>query len=262
MPVTIDEKFDSPQLGKDHSEIAYLIQGTDDRTVATTTLLTTAPATVTVDGEEQKQSSFAIEAGANADLWEGRVEYSTRGALEPTTGSSSFQFDTGGQSEHITQSLSTVGIYPTVIPSFNGAIGVTDDGIAGVDIQIPTYKFSETHYLADEVVTLAYRGILFALTATVNNAPFKGLNAGECLFLGASGAKRGRGDWEIAFNFAGRPNVTNRTIGDISGINKDGWDYLWVRYEDAEKDFHLVKRPIGVYVERVYPRTNFSLLGI
>ena len=32
-----------------------------------------------------------------------------------------------------------------------------------------------------------------------------GLAAGECLFLGASGSKRGEDDWEIAFRFAASP---------------------------------------------------------
>jgi len=105
---------------------------------------------------------------------------------------------------------------------------------------------------------------LFQLTGRVNTGAFKGFNAGEVLFLGASGSRRGYGDWEITFRFAASPNVTNLTIGDITGINKKGWEYLWVRYADSEDTAAkaLVKKPIAVYIERVYDDGNLSLLGI
>ena len=51
-------------------------------------------------------------------------------------------------------------------------------------------------------------------------------------------------------------------MGDITGINKRGWEYLWVRYADAEDQHVLVKQPISAYVEQVYPEGNFALLGI
>ena len=48
----------------------------------------------------------------------------------------------------------------------------------------------------------------------------------------------------------------------IVGVDKKGWEYLWVRYADAEDQNVLVKKPIAVYVERVYEEGDFSLLGI
>ena len=79
-----------------------------------------------------------------------------------------------------------------------------------------------------------------------------------------AGAKRGSGDWEITFRFAASPNVTHLTIGDITGVDKKGWEYLWVRYADSVDDTAkaLVKKPIAAYVERVYEYGDFSLLGI
>ncbi len=59
-------------------------------------------------------------------------------------------------------------------------------------------------------------------TLLVNNASWKGFAAGECLFLGASGSKRGSDDWEITFRFAATPNKTGLTVGDIVDINKKG----------------------------------------
>ncbi|MBI1372485.1 MAG: hypothetical protein GC159_06960 [Phycisphaera sp.] len=134
-----------------------------------------------------------------------------------------------------------------------------------MDITIPVYTFSETHYLSAGTVTNAYKGTLFNLTGKVNSGGFKGLAAGECLFLGAAGSQRGVGeDWEITFRFAGSPNKTGLTVGDIAGISKKGWEYLWVRYQDTEDNNAkmLIKKPIAAYVEKVYDEGNFASLGI
>ena len=54
------------------------------------------------------------------------------------------------------------------------------------------------------------------------------------------------------------------TVGSMTGIAKRGWDYLWIRYADVEDPDAkmLVKRPLSVYIEQVYPYTNFAGLGI
>ncbi len=199
------------------------------------------------------------------DAWEGSVRYGAPDA--PEIGESSFSFDTGGGNQHVTQSLGTVGAYAApggTAPNFRGAIGVTQDSVEGVDVTVPVYSFSETHSLAASAVTGAYKAALFFLTGAVNNAPFKGFAAGEVLFLGASGSKRGQDDWEITFKFAASPNATGLVVGDITGIAKKGWEYLWVRYADAEDTSArvLVKKPVAAYVEQVYPYGNFAGLGI
>lgn len=56
----------------------------------------------------------------------------------------------------------------------------------------------------------------------------------------------------------------NLTIGDSLPIEKRGWEYLWVRYEEGldRETNQLVRRPIAVYVEQVCRYGNFDLLGI
>src|SRR5262249_36297567 len=147
-------------------------------------------------------------------------------------------------------------------PDCQGAIGVNNDSVEGTDITIPVYNFKETHYIPVAFITPAYKTILFYLTGKVNVLPFEGFAPGEVLFMGASGSQRGQEDWEITFSFAASPNVTGLSIGSISGINKKGWEYLWVRYQDAEDEDTLVKQPSAAYVEQVYPYGDFSLLGI
>jgi hypothetical protein len=179
-----------------------------------------------------------------------------------------YTFDTGGGTAKVTQSLGTVASYaPAGLtpPDFQGAIGVSEDRVEGVDVPIPAFQFTETHRFTDAEVDGAYRLTLFTMTGRWNDAAFKGLASGECLFLGATGSRRaGDTKWSITFRFAGSPNVTGMTIGDITGVDKLGWDYLWVRYADFEDGFAyaLVKRPVAAYVERVSLPGDFSLLNI
>ena len=59
------------------------------------------------------------------------------------------------------------------------------------------------------------------------------------------------------------PNMSNLTVGDITNINKKGWEYLWVRYGDAEDTAAktLIKKPTAVYVEKVYEQGDFGALA-
>ena len=261
--ITVTEKFGSRQTSEGESpsiDLLFTIAGSDDDLEVKSHLLAASP--VLYDGLV-RQSTHIEPVGAL--LWDGSVRYGQR--KRPETGESSFSFDTGGGTQHITQSLQTLGSYAPsgkTPPNCQGAIGATGESVEGVDVTVPIYNFSETHYIAAEYVTQAYKAVLFTLTGRINAAPFRGFAAGEVLFLGASGSKRGEEDWEITFRFAASPNVSGMTIGEITGINKRGWDYLWVRYEDAEDATAkaLVKRPMAAYVERVYYDGNFSGLGI
>jgi len=266
MAVVVEERFQSRRsiAGDNPSvELLYVIHGTDDDLEAKIELAAASPATY--DGLPRR--TIEVEPIAN-DIWDGTVHYGEIESTFPQTGESAFSFGTGGGTQHLTQSRQTANAYAPAgqtPPDYQGAIGVTDNGVEGVDVVVPVYQFSETHYLADGVVTPAYKGTLFTLTGRVNAAPFKGLAAGECLFLGAAGSKRGVvGDWEISFRFAASPNATGLVVGDITGIAKAGWDYLWVRYAEVEDELAhaLVHRPIAAYVERVYDAGDFSLLGI
>ena len=269
MPITVTEKFESRKSTKGDNpsaELVYTVRGTNDDLAARNSAETTSPATY--DGHPRQ--SVSVEPVGD-ELWEAVVRYGkAQGGSLPEPGESIFSFDTGGGTQHITQSKETVSSYApsgSSPPDFGGAIGVTADGVEGVDITVPVFQFSETHYFTNEQVTPSYKGTLFTLTGKVNSGPFKGFQAGEVLFLGASGARRGTDpddDWEITFRFAASPNANGISVGDISGISKKGWEYLWVRYADQEDtgSHAIVKRPVAAYVERVYDEGSFAGLGI
>ena len=69
---------------------------------------------------------------------------------------------------------------------------------------------------------------------------------------------------EISFKFAASPNATGLQVGGIQVPAKEGWQYLWVRYEDEKDEVakKLTRRPVAAYVEQVYPYGDFGLLGI
>jgi len=270
MPVTVKEKLGSGQLSKDDSgeagsaELTYDIEGTADEDTALTSLKSAAPAT----HKGMNRQECGVEPTDDKHRWTGTARY----ALDPADSATRFSFDTGGGSQHVTNGLATVSKTPApgkTAPDFKGAIGVTPDNVEGVDITTPVFNFELTKYL--DSVTTAYLGDVYALTGKVNNAQVvltvNGATltfaAGELLFLGASGGKTvGKGQWEVTYRFAASPNRTNIAVGDITVPAKKGWEYLWVRYEDAEDAAAkaLVKRPLAAYVEQVYETGDFSKL--
>ncbi len=212
--------------------------------------------------------SITLDERLNESSWKVTAAYEAPEAAQQDNPEPTFAFDTGGGSQHITQSLQTVGRYgPSASTDLGGAIGYDGQNVAGVDITVPVYQFSETHYLDPGFVTQGYKLALFGLTGAVNSFPFRGFQAGEVIFLGASGSRKGldaTDRWEISYKFAASPNQQNLSVGTITGIQKRGWDYLWVQYgDDVDQAAKvMIKKPIAVYVERVYPFASFAGLGI
>ena len=267
MAIEVAELVESRErTGGDNPTVTrvYGITGTPDDTAAKTAMMAFAPAThdglIKVDGDVDP---VFVDTVNGIGRWEGRVPYKTPENIRPAVGDSSYTFETSGGTQHITQSRSTVASYGNA-PDFKGAIGVTRDGVEGVDIATPQYKWSERHILPAATVDAAYKAALFWLTGKVSDGPFKGFAPGEVLFLGSSGSKRGDDDWEVSFSFVASPNMTGIIVGDIVDIAKDGWHYMWVLYEDTEDDAAkaLVKTPLAVYIEEVYEEGDLTALGI
>lgn len=249
------------------AEIAYVVSEAADEAEVRAAAVASIPATY----EGLPRVSITLDERLNNDTWKviARFEKPKYPGQGGTPAQPAFSFDTGGNTRKITQSLSTIGAYGSgayTPPDFKGAINVAGNGanmtVDGVDIVIPTFNFSETHYLADSVVTWAYRYTLFALTGKVNDAGFRAFGAGEVLFMGASGSQRGDDNWEITFNFAASETKSGLVVGDIAIPQKRGWEYLWVRYgQDADANA-IAEVPKAAYVEQVYEYGEFSALGI
>lgn len=272
MPATIQERTKSRPftIGANAArELQYVILGTDDEEEVEDLLRTTAPSVY--KGLVIESIIATPEEGDRA--WIGTARYRRFSA------DAEFTFDTSGGNLHISQSLGTVAGYAPAgmtAPDFQGAIGVTDDQVVGTDIYGRGFRFTETHFFTDSQVDTAYKLTAFQLTGRFNDDTFKGFAAGECLLLGVSGQKRGDEQWALTYAFECQPNQAGMIIGGtysslsgptggvITGINKLGWDYLWVRYGDFfdEDAYALVRRPVAAYVERVYEPGDMSLLNI
>ncbi len=258
---TIAEKFDSPQVGNLSAKKTYVIEGTTDELEAKGLLIATSPGFY----EGLTRQNFEVHYLGDA-AWEGVANYSKNPpVVPPATGQNTFSFDTSGGSQHIVASKGTTAFGTGAAAGDNGnLINAGKQGADGIDITIPQYSWSETYYLADAAVTQGYKGTLYALTGKTNLAAFRGFSAGEVLFLGASGSKRGTGDWEITFKFSASPNLSGLTIGTITGISKKGWEYLWVRsVPTAVGSLGVMsQKPVAVYVEKVYDAGDFTGLAI
>ena len=262
---TIDAKGNVTEV-----EIPYLVFNVEDESAA---LAAARPRVKTVTG--MSLESIEVMERINATTWKVKAVYEVDedgeqqdaddGGDEDTT---VFAFDTGGGTKHINQSIKTDGKYPNDAPDFAGAIEVDNEGnVNGVDVTMPVLNFTETHTLAGSRVSTSYKKTLASLTGTVNRSGFRGFSAGEVLFLGASGTKRSKkssAPWEITYRFAVSTNKAGFKVGNIQVARKYGWDYLWVRYADkvAEGGKNVVKKPVAVYVEMVYPEGDFGNLGI
>jgi hypothetical protein len=247
-------------------------------------------------GDQRLQAeSYSLEY-LGGDAWHVTVDYVKEGGADDDSQADplrrSRSFDTGGGTQHITQGLS-VGSgetldferrYPATgsnaAPNQSGAIGVDGNSVQGVDIVVPALQWTETYDVPSVYVNTAYIKSIAKITGSVNDAPFRGFPADEVLFVGASGSQdwdeqKGDGPWTLSFKFVQSPNAGPNTsgqnpadtlpaltIGSITGIEKKGHEYLWVRYEDAVSSNALIKNPRAVYVNPVYRRESFSGLGI
>lgn len=219
------------------------------------------------------------------DAWHVEIQYEKVGADAegPDPLRRSRSFDTSGGTQHITQAIKGAGTNngerrwgangENGAPYAEHAIGVDDNGVNGVDIVVPQLTWTETYDVPSFCVTSAYIKGVASITGTVNNAAFRAFAAGEVLFLGASGSQewdqqKGDGPWTLSFKFVASPNagqgktVPALEIGSITGIEKRGHDYLWVRYETSVGSDTLLKKPKHVYVNKVYRDGNFAYLGI
>jgi len=298
MPATALELFEGrtesfPDLpgGKATRETPWVVFDAADEAEALAAVQ--AEAAISEDG--MARISVQLAGRVNATTWRYTASYEELESGEEKKKKESeedaggiYSFDTGGGTEHITQSLSTKGPFPPTAAFFNGAIGFDGQRVQGVDITVPVFNFTVDVTLSPEVVTPAYIRKLMDLTGKVNSDPFKvrllGVVAqetptwepGEVLFLGAAGAREsfkptgeevptdGRGDWKITLRFSAIPNRKNFSVGDFNVPLKNGWDYLWIAYEDDvdAKAFTRIKKASAVYVEKVYETAAFKDLGL
>jgi hypothetical protein len=153
-------------------------------------------------------------------------------------------------------------------PDHKQSIGASTDRIEGVDIYVPKIEF--TYRTQIEPFNVAYIQTVRNTVAKYNNAPFKGFDTGEVLYLGCTAQCTPGGVWQVQHKFAVGQNLyavpvsVNAATGqpDIIIPFKGGWEYLWCAYGLSAVADQIIQTPSAAYVEQVYRSADFTLLGI
>jgi hypothetical protein len=191
---------------------------------------------------------------------------------QPAEGSIDYSFEIGNKTEKMYQSLFT-DKYPSTAVDYEGAIGVKKNGdqieVEGVDVPIPSYSFTLKCRFPASYFTMDRRNQIYLCSiAPVNIASFYGFEACEVLFKGSSGGLKTGDDFgDIDFKFECSPNIANLTIGDITGIDANGWNYVEVVREPVVKTTSgkksMIPKAIAVYVHSLFHKSDFyTLLGL
>lgn len=258
MAITFDERPGTRRSTSNPPtfELEYVCEGEfDSGVVKALALSLTAPLVAIAEGILFRDNIVLREIGFR--LYYLTVTYSQK---PPQFGSYTFGFSTTGGTLHITHSKSTVNKYPGTIRSHNQAIDVDKDNRPrGVTKTVPAcllrYTLKHPAGVVNETTAVALAGV----TGMVNSTLWHGFQAGEALFLGAEGSDGTDSEAEITYNVAAEKKLQDLVIGAISGIDKDGHDLLWVWWQDNVEGGEPGTKPRGVYVERIYDRTNFAL---
>ena len=266
MSITITERYAKRELSEDRSTARhsreYTVIGTDDELVAYELIKAAAP----VRYSNLWRNQIRVQERADG-LWDGEISYSP---LRRESGQSEWSFNIGTKQIHVSHSLETVS---QNVPDgedaadFKQAINVTGDAadmrVEGVDIPSPTLTWQETLYLDLDSFTSTYLSTLFNAVGKVNSGDFRIWSEQEVQLLGVSGEPAGD-VVKLTFQFTSEPSKTGLTIGDIEGIAKKGFEYLWVRWETSEDDTAkvLTQKAKQVNVEKVIDTVDFDTLGI
>jgi len=182
----------------------------------------------------------------------------------------SIAWDTTGGTEHRTQAVEQRVRGQAV--DVGGAINVSNGNVQGVDVIVPSMKYSETWIMPLKVgLSYEYVGNVFELTGKVNKAKFRAFDPGEALFLGARCQWSGDQPYvPITFDFHCRPNVAEykykyvdpSAAFVIETIDKKGWEHVSVIYQNANNADTLVRYPRTYVFDTIYEDGDFSLLNI
>lgn len=256
------------------AEIPYIVFEAVDEDEALQAVLEIAPKSL----GNAPLSSIEIDSRENDTVYKVNALYE-EDESSPGAGSSiggeddseepQMSFDCSGGTAHIVRSFNQqkwkTEPNPNGMIGWNGKPGQEAE-YAGVDVVTATMRESYTLQMRPSQLTTSYKRMLANLTGKVNSKSFKGWEAGEVLFLGASfsGNQSGSDRITVTFNFAIQQNESAVPISPELAINKRGWEYVWTitkTVDDPETKTTKVEL-VNAYVEQVYPYADFGKLKL
>ncbi len=202
-------------------------------------------------------------------IYTANLDFSSAPDVERSdVGDETVSFDLSSQTVKTIVSPQTVQKYAiagSTAPDFQGGIGFDGKKFEGADVFVEQFTFSVTKILANTSITNAYIQSLRDTAFRWNASTYRGQAPGECLFAGASGSPRDAKSYSVTHKFLASRNRSGLAFGGVSGISKQGWDYLWALFADVEDTTakFVTPRPLAVYIERLYTSANFqAALGL
>ena len=254
--------------------VHYIVSGTDSEIDACNECYSTAPATYS--GIPKRSVSVSERLTDNS--WKIDVRYGTESSNDEGDESDAptLNFDCGAGTMHVTTPITQTCVYSSdgkrdsnsvasVIPiGWNGKYGPESE-VAGVDVSTGELRETYTKVLSRSTVTgSTWKRKIAGLVGKVNSSSFKGWNAGEVMFLGASYSAplRGAQKVTVSFHFAIRLNEDSATIGGVNIGNCQGFEYLWAVTSDKVSSGNRVPEVKKIYKSKVCKTASFSNLGL
>lgn len=191
-----------------------------------------------------------------------RVSYTAAGSGGGGGGSSLVKrtYSSVNTTIHIQVGL-TETVYGDAI-TFDKAINVYDGETKGIDIDAGYAQMTEEHSKPASAMTSAYIQMIcekFALKGT-NNAVFRGFPVRSVrLDTFNIGAEDG-GYVPVNFTFLIGKNLTGQTVGSVTGVARDAFDYSWVVSKPIASQGAITGETSSVIVNRVYEPDSFAFI--
>jgi hypothetical protein len=211
--------------------------------------------------------------GLGKAVFEVTADYET---LQPITGEDggddqpdsnftpgSIAWDTTGGTEHRTQAKSERVVGDAGL-DMQGAINVSGTSVQGIDVVVPTMRYTETWIMPLAVgLSTDYVAAVFSTTGKLNKSKFRAFAPGECLFMGARAQWSGDQPYvPVTFEFQARPHSSNYQLDGLPSTTKQGWEYVWIVYDGDTNNNTLIQKPRAYVFDTIYDEAEFSLLRI
>jgi hypothetical protein len=249
---------------RDSGQRSFLLRGNSDPAVCRDALYNNRVALSLDDFDGNSLETISWDLFAADDQWKFVADYT----WEPAPGKFTVSMDSTGGTINVTEAIAQARFDAPgeTGGDFRTSINVDKQGNPkGVDIVIPALKLNISAKLSTGIAAdpLAYAKIITNATGHTNSDVYLTFEAGELLFLGATGEIIGDNPL-LTYTFAASPNIAGFDIGDITIGSKQGHDYLWVAYKtlkDATSKKN-VELAVAGYVAQVYTGVPFDGLGI
>ena len=248
------------------AEIKYHAIGVSGKQEAINAVLNDRPATY--GGLVFNSVRFdGYDANGNAEL-SAVYSKSSTSRYENNIGEATVSFDCSGGSVHLSQAYSQTCAYGTLDAGLSiGWNGKSGDGmeVSGVDVPIAQMRETYTQIKRLSELTTAYKRRIASCVGKVNNGKFKGWEAGEVMFLGASYNAPDKTSSKVAvtYNFSIQPNESVAAFGGITIGAKKGWEYVWAITKSLVGAGGSPASAIrAIYIAQVAQYADFGKLGI